>query len=348
MNCLNKEPDSSTNPSAEIVKALRVQLPGILATGEGVDEELAFKLGSLTGPEIFSLFPLSNQIRRYYCGTKIALCAIVNAKSGRCPEDCAYCAQSISYDTGVKTFPLLEVDELQLRVQAASGCKVENFSIVTSGTAVEQIEEQDRIVAMLKEIAALDIAPCASLGFLDKDMASRYRDAGLQHYHHNLETSRSFFPEICTTHDYERAVATVKTAKNAGLYVCSGGIMGLGESWSQRVELAMTLRELEVDSIPLNFLVPVKGTPLENEVGLSPWRALLTIMMFRFVCPTVDIRICGGRQRTFADYQSLVFAAGANGIMVGDYLTTSGRRWRDDERLLDDWQSFEGEGLVDD
>jgi len=347
MNCLNNESGRNAGSVCEIVTLLRDQLPAILATGAGIDEELALKLGTLAGPEIFSLLPLSNRIRRHYCGTDIALCAIVNAKSGRCPEDCAYCAQSISYDTGVQTFPLLEVDELRQRVQAAAGCKVENFSVVTSGTAVDQAAEQERIAAMLKEIAAFGIAPCASLGFLDQETAARYRAAGLQHYHHNLETARSFFPEICTTHDYDRAVATVKTAQVAGLYVCSGGIMGLGETWAQRVELALTLRELEVDSIPLNFLVPVKGTPLAEETGLSPWQALLTIMMFRFVCPTVDIRICGGRQRTFADFQSLVFAAGANGLMVGDYLTTSGRRWSDDERLLYDWQQFESEGLVD-
>ncbi len=348
MSCKNNPTGRLADKTTKIVTALQSRLPAILKTGEGIDEELALALGTLSGPEIFSLFPLSNRIRRHYCGSQIALCAIVNAKSGRCPEDCAYCAQSAAYDTGVQTFPLMTVDELRTRAQAAAEHKVENFSVVTSGTAVDQTVEQDRIVAMFKEIAALGVDPCASLGFLDRDTAGRYRDAGLRHYHHNLESSRSFFPEICTTHDYERAAGTVKTAKAAGLYVCSGGIMGLGENWSQRVELALTLRELKVDSIPLNFLVPVKGTPLENHPGLSPWRALLTIMMFRFICPTVDIRICGGRQRTFADYQALIFAAGANGLMVGDYLTTSGRQWQDDERLLKDWQLFEREGLADD
>ncbi len=330
-----------------IIAELEVLLPEISATGAGIEKTLALAMGELAGPDIFSLLPLSNRLRRHFCGSKIALCAITNAKSGRCPEDCAYCAQSISYDTGVKTFPLITVAELAERARAAAACTVDNFSIVTSGTAVDCSAEQEKIIAMLQEISATGVGPCASLGFLDEATAARYRDAGLKHYHHNLETSRSFFKNICTTHDYERAVATVKTAKDVGLYVCSGGIMGLGESWAQRVELALTLRELKVDSIPLNFLVPVSGTPLAEEPGLTPFVALLTMAMFRFVCPTVDIRICGGRQRTFGDFQSFIFAAGANGLMIGDYLTTSGRQWSDDQRLLKDWRAFELEAAGD-
>ncbi len=326
-----------------VIADLDFLLPKICDNGEGIDEGLALKMGTLSGLDIFSLLPLSNRLRRHFCGSEIALCAIINAKSGRCPEDCAYCAQSIAYDTGVATFPLIDTVELAKRVREAAACAVDNFSIVTSGTAVESLAEQEQIIEMLKEITGAGVAPCASLGFLEAATAARYHAAGLKHYHHNLETSRSFFKHICTTHDYDRAIATVKTAKAAGLYVCSGGIMGLGESWAQRVELALTLRELKVDSIPLNFLVPVSGTPLADEPGLSPFQALLTIAMFRFVCPVVDIRICGGRERTFGDFQSLLFAAGANGLMVGNYLTTSGRQWSDDQRLLADWQAFESE-----
>lgn len=325
----------------EVLSLLTSRIPQLLNDATGIEEDLALSLENLKGSEIFSLLPLTNRVRRYHCGQKIALCAITNAKSGRCPEDCAFCAQSISYDTGVETFPLIDLAGLVGRAQEAAACGVENFSIVTSGTAVDCAQEQARVRAMLKEISGLEMAPCASLGFLDESSALQYRDAGLKHYHHNLETSRSFFPQICTSHDYEMAVATVKTAKAAGLYVCSGGIMGLGESWAQRVELALTLRELQVDSIPLNFLQPVKGTPLADEPGLTPFQALLTIAMFRLVCPTCDIRICGGRQRTFGDFQSFLFAAGANGLMVGNYLTTSGRQWQDDRRFLDDWAVFD-------
>lgn len=329
------------NKIDESIAVVTALMPQLLNDAEGIDEKLALSLGTLTGPDIFSLLPLTNRIRRQHCGRKIALCAITNAKSGRCPEDCSFCAQSVSYDTGVDTFPLIRVTELVERVREAAVCGVENFSIVTSGTAVDDSVEQAEIMAMLVKIEEEKISPCASLGFLDAATASRYRQAGLKHYHHNLETARSFFSQICTTHDYEKAVTTVKTAKEAGLYVCSGGIMGLGESWAQRVELALTLRELRVDSIPLNFLQPVKGTPLEDQPGLTPFQALLTIAMFRLVCPASDIRICGGRQRTFGDFQSWIFAAGANGLMVGNYLTTSGRQWQDDQRLLTDWAAFD-------
>ena len=328
------------NKTDKIVANVVARMPQLLKDAKGVDEELALSLGTLAGPEIFSLLPLTNRVRRQHCGQKIVLCAITNAKSGRCPEDCAFCAQSISYETGVETFPLIQVSELVERADAAAVCGVENFSIVTSGTAVDDLAEQAEIMEMLKKIGELKMAPCASLGFLDAETAVSYRQAGLKHYHHNLETARSFFSQICTTHDYEKAVATVKTAKQSGLYVCSGGIMGLGESWAQRVELALTLRELQVDSIPLNFLQPVSGTPLEDQPGLTPFQALLTIAMFRLVCPASDIRICGGRQRTFGDFQSWIFAAGANGLMVGNYLTTSGRQWPDDQRLLNDWAAF--------
>ena len=334
------------NKIDEIIAALTAQMPQLLSDAKGIDGDLALSLGTLIGSDVFSLLPLSNRVRRHHCGQKIALCAITNAKSGRCPEDCAFCAQSISYDTGVEIFPLIKVAELTERAREAAVCGVENFSIVTSGTAVDNPDEQAEIIAMLKKIEAQEMAPCASLGFLDAVTARRYRQAGLKHYHHNLETARSFFPQICTTHDYEKAVTTVKTAKDAGLYVCSGGIMGLGESWAQRVELALTLRELRVDSIPLNFLLPVNGTPLADEPGLTPFQALLTIAMFRLVCPACDIRICGGRQRTFGDFQALLFPAGANGLMVGNYLTTSGRQWQDDCRLLSDWAVFD-EGLID-
>ncbi len=329
--------------SDAIITEVARQMPRLLA-GEPLNGDLAFDLGKLEGPAVFRLFDFSNRLRRHHCGARIALCAIVNAKSGRCPEDCAFCAQSVAYDTGVETFPLIGVEELERRVDDAAARGVENFSVVTSGTAVSDSGEQARVAQMLERIAARGLGPCASLGFLDEDAAGRYRRAGLKHYHHNLETARSFFPGICSSHDYERAVATVRTAKAAGFYVCSGGIMGLGENWGHRVELARTLAGLDVDSIPLNFLQPVPGTPLEDQPGLGPLEGLLTVALFRFLNPARDIRICGGRQRTFGDFQSLLFAAGANGLMVGNYLTTVGRQWEDDRRLLRDWREFDPAG----
>jgi len=324
---------------ANIIEKISNQLPGMKNSGEGIAEELALALGSLSREEFFALLPLTDQLRRHFCGPKIALCAIANAKSGKCPENCAYCAQSSHYQTAAKTFPLVEVDELLAAAAQAEKHGVSHFSVVTSGTKVADADEIQRIREMIAGIKKLGMGPCASLGFLDAETASAYRDDGLAHYHHNLETARSHFPEICTTHTYDRAVQTVKTARDAGMYVCSGGIIGMGESWSQRVELALTLRQLQVDSIPLNFLQPVAGTPLGDQPAPGAFSCLLTVAMFRLVCPTRDIRICGGRERNFPDAQAMLFAAGANGMMVGDYLTTSGRQWEDDQRLLQEWGS---------
>lgn len=320
-----------------IIKKISDRLPEIKRSGEGIDEKLALELESLSREEFFALLPLTNQLRRHFCGPGIALCAIANAKSGKCPENCAYCAQSSHYQTAVKTFPLVKVDELLAAAAQAGKHGVSHFSVVTSGTKIADVAEIQRIRKMIAGIKKLGMGPCASLGFLDADTARAYREAGLEHYHHNLETARSYFPEICTTHTYDRAVRTVKTAKDAGMYVCSGGIIGMGESWAQRVELALTLEKLQVDSIPLNFLQPVVGTPLGAQPALGSFSCLLTVAMFRLVCPTRDIRICGGRERNFPDAQAMLFAAGANGIMVGNYLTTSGRQWEDDRRLLDEW-----------
>jgi biotin synthase len=319
------------------VEKISSLLPGMKKSGEGIDEELALALGSLSREKFFALLPLTDQLRRHFCGPKIALCAIANAKSGKCPENCAYCAQSSHYQTAVKTFPLVEVDELLAAAAQAGKHGVTHFSVVTSGTKVADNGEIQRIREMIAGIKQLGMGPCASLGFLDADTARTYREAGLDHYHHNLETARSHFSEICTTHTYDRAVETVKTAKDAGMYVCSGGIIGMGESWNQRVELALTLKELQVDSIPLNFLQPVAGTPLGDQPAPGAFSCLLTVAMFRLVCPTRDIRICGGRERNFPDAQAMLFAAGANGIMVGNYLTTSGRQWEDDQRFLREW-----------
>ncbi|MBN2231348.1 MAG: biotin synthase BioB [Deltaproteobacteria bacterium] len=324
------------NPNA-VVAAIHARLPRILDTGEGLDADLALAVLALDAAGLFALLPLTDRLRRHFRGGEIVRCAIANVKSGRCPENCAYCAQSAHYDTTVKTFPLRPAADVMLQAAAAREHGAANFSFVTSGTAVDREEEITAIEEMIAGLRRQGIAPCASLGFLTSETAARYRRAGLRHYHHNLETARSFFPSICTTHTYDNAVATVRAAKTVGLYVCSGGIIGMGESRAQRVELAETLRDLEVDSIPLNFLHPIPGTPLAGRPVPGARESLLTVALFRLVCPTRDIRVCGGRPAAFADAQAMIFAAGANGLMIGDYLTTSGRQWADDERLLAVW-----------
>ena len=197
--------------------------------------------------------------------------------------------------------------------------------MVTSGHSLSS-KEIDSIGDTAEEInKKTDLSVCASLGQLTEPMASKLKQKGVTTYHHNLETAESYFNQICTTHNYDEDICTLKTAKSAGLKICSGGILGLGESWAQRVELAFTLKKLDVDSIPINFLNPIPGTRMENRPLLPPMEALKSIAIFRFINPDKDIIICGGREKTLGDFQSWVFIAGANGIIVGNYLTTKGR-----------------------
>lgn len=265
------------------------------------------------------------------------LCSIINAKSGRCMENCAFCAQSAHHNSSPPVYPLKSQQEIvegaRLADQEGSHC----YGIVTSGTRPEAGREFDTILAAIREIRArFDIEPSASLGLLTEDLAKALADAGCITYHHNLETARSFFPQICTTHAYEEDVTTVRLAKAAGMKVCCGGIFGLGESDAQRVELAATLRDLNVDSVPLNFLNPIQGTPLENQRSLSPMDCVRAITMFRYFLPDKPISVCGGREPNLRELQSWIFMAGASGTMVGNYLTTSGRDRQIDMQMFAD------------
>ncbi len=271
------------------------------------------------------LIMCANKIREKYKKNNIFTCSIINAKSGRCSEDCAFCAQSAFHKTGVETYPLLKKEKMvrdSIRMEKAGATK---YSMVTSGHSLSS-KEVDYIGHAAEEInRKTNLSVCASLGQLTKPMATRLKEKGVTTCHHNLETAGSYFDQVCTTHEYDEDIQTVKTAKSAGLKVCSGGILGLGETWEQRVELAFTLKELDVDSIPINFLNPIPGTRMENRSLLPPMEALKSIAIFRFINPDKDITICGGREKTLGDFQSWVFMAGANGVMIGNYLTTKGR-----------------------
>jgi biotin synthase len=204
--------------------------------------------------------------------------------------------------------------------------RAREFGIVTSGKAVADSEEVERIAEAIAEIAALGIHPCISPGLTDEAALQRWKEAGLTRYHHNLEAAPSFFPAVCSTHRIEEDIESLQAAKAAGLPVCAGGIFGMGESWAQRVELALLLKELQVDSVPLNFLDPIPGTPMaETAPGIGPWEALKTIALFRLMMPDRRIIICGGRMKALGERQAEMFAAGANGLMIGNYLTTLGR-----------------------
>lgn len=305
--------------------------------------------GSLTAGQALSLVRKSEEnglslkalhhgaevIRQQFCGEQVELCAIVNAKSGRCAENCTFCAQSQHHQTAAPIYPLLGTDQLLEAAKRAEQGGARCFSLVTSGTRVLPGEEIDTLLRAIERIAMeCDLDPSVSLGFLDQQTATRLVDAGCVTYHHNLETARSFFANVCTSHDYQHAIDTVTVAGKAGLRVCSGGIFGLGESWAQRIELACTLRNLKIDSVPINFLTPVAGTPLENQPALSVDDCLTTISLFRYLLPQARISVCGGRQYQLKTRQNEIFKAGASGMMIGDFLTTAGSSLTGDQQLL--------------
>lgn len=271
--------------------------------------------------------------RKKYKGDKIELCAIVNAKSGKCSEDCIFCAQSSRYKTNASVYPLLDKYEVLKKAIDAKNHKVKRFSVVISGKRPSK-KEIKKIGEILESLRKNEINTCASVGLLEYDEVCYLREHGLQRLHCNIETSERFFPKICTTHSFSDKLRTIESAKKAGLSVCSGGVFGMGEEWSDRVDMAYFLKKLDVDSIPINFLTPIKGTPLEAQHPLSPIEALKIIALLRLILPEKDIRVCGGRP-LLCEFSSWIFLAGANALMTGDYLTTTGRSYIDDIKFIE-------------
>lgn len=298
------------------------------------DEALELSDSGMKQP--FHLMTAASEIREHHKGKEISLCGIVNAKSGRCPENCKFCAQSIHYRSGAPVYPLISAAEMveKARFVAENGARF--FGIVTSGKRISGRKEWEAIREAVKLIADLGIKVCASLGTIDRKKAVELKDAGLFRYHHNLETARSFFPNICTTHDYEEDVDAVRAAKETGLSTCCGGLIGLGENISHRIELAMTLRELDVDSVPVNILNPIPGTPLAGAPALPPMEILVTIAIFRFLLPEKDIKLCGGKEKNLRQLLPLGIVAGCNSWMTGNYLTTLGRDVSQDLEMIRD------------
>ena len=315
--------------------------------GGTITEDEALHLATATGTDRYALFMAASTVKEHFVGSKVSLCSIINAKSGRCAENCAFCAQSSHHSSEIPVYPLVDEESLVAGAHAAEKCGSICYGIVTSGTGISPGEELDRICRALERIRKeTSIAPSCSLGILDDQTAKILKTAGSVTYHHNLETARSFFPQICTTHDYEMDVATVRAAKSAGMNVCSGGIFGLGETVAQRIEMALTLRELSVDSVPLNFLNPIAGTRLADASNITPQECLVTIALYRLLLPEKVITVCGGREKNLRDLQSWMFFAGASGTMVGNYLTTTGRNTDDDWQMLSDLE-LEVEGCCD-
>lgn len=301
--------------------------------GQGLTREQALYLACLPEEESPRLFGAADRVRRQFRGTTIDLCSIINAKSGACSEDCSFCAQSSASAAAINCYGL--VDPLKVLEAAALARRggARRFCIVTSGRRVSAAELRS-IGAMLTGVRAEGLLPCATLGLLHEEELRLLKAAGLQRYHNNLETSRSFFPDVCSTHTWDEKVETLRAARAAGLSVCSGGIFGLGETWEDRIDLAFALKELSPDSVPINFLSPIAGTRLSERPPLSPLEALRIISLYRLILPEKEIRVCGGRLQTLGELHALVFFAGADGLLTGDYLTTLGRNFEDDRRLI--------------
>lgn len=296
-----------------------------------VTPEEALRLAQLPPGQTLALLEAAGLARTLLHPGTAYRCGILNAKSGRCPENCAFCAQSKHHRTNAPEYPLVESEKLEKAALTLEREGVARFGIVTSGRGPSNKDIEALAAALSKLRGKTRIGFCASLGILNAERARALAQAGFTRYHHNLETSRSYFPKICSTHDYALDVETVRTAKRAGMCTCSGGLFGLGESWRDRIELAYTLSELEVDSIPVNFLIAVPGTPLEKMPPLKPEEALRIIAMLRLINPTKDIVICGGRNHILGDrWEAWVYAAGANVVMTGDYLTRPGNAFETD------------------
>ncbi len=258
-------------------------------------------------------------------GLKMGLCTISNARSGSCSEDCAFCAQSKSARTNAPVYPLKSRDELLMEAEEAKKSGASRFSIVTSGRgpSERQVQEVAQRVAEIREKVGIEV--CCSLGIMSKSKIKTLKDAGISRYHHNLEASEEFFPTICSTHTFDQRVDTIRKAKECGLEICSGGIIGLGESEFHRFSMARTLSGLGVDSVPINILVPIEGTRLQGLKPLAVGDILRTIAMFRIMIPECALRIAGGRESALGQMQALAFMAGADAMLIGGYLTTRGR-----------------------
>ena len=301
----------------------------------GIDKETALMLSEIKGTEVFDLFVSANRTRAEFHGNNVDLCSIINAKSGACPEDCSFCAQSAHSKTNTEVYPLINQERILEAATSARKNGVKRFCIVTSGKKPSN-KELDEICNFISALKAPGLLPCATLGMLDNDQLKQLKDAGLNRYHHNLETSEAFFDEICTTHTYKDKMRTIESAKSTGLSICSGGIFGLGESWEDRIDMAFALKEIGVDSVPINFFTPAKGTPLDTRESLVPLEALKIIAIYRLILSDCGIRICGGRPATLRDLNSHIFLAGANGLLIGNYLTTLGRNPEDDLQMIKD------------
>jgi biotin synthase len=297
----------------------------------------AEQLTKVADADIVLLMAYANKIRQHYCGSKVDLCGILNARSGMCSEDCKFCSQSVYHQTASPVYPLQSAAALVSMAKQAQAGGARRISIVTSGKGMENDPDFADILVILKAIIIeTGLQVCANLGTLSFSQAKQLAAIGIKRYAHNIETSERFYPEVCSTHPYSERMNTIAAARAAGLELCTGGIIGLGEGWQDRLAMAFALRELGVESVPVNILNPLPGTALEHLCPPPPLEILKTFALFRFILPSAVIRPAGGRELNLRDFQGSVMLSGANGLIVGNYLTFSGRDTAADLRMVTD------------
>ncbi|MDP8230342.1 MAG: biotin synthase BioB [Candidatus Gorgyraea atricola] len=286
--------------------------------------------------ELPFLMHAADTVRREHCGNKMNLCSLINAKSGLCSEDCKFCAQSARHNTGCEVYSLVSVEKMIDAAKKAKEIGAANFCIVISGEGPtkEEFEDIKKAIARIKKDVGIKVD--CSLGRLDEAMIRELKELGIDRYNHNLETSENFYKEICTTHAYKNRLDMVGMLKDAGLGPCCGGIIGMGEGVEDRLKLLFTLKELGVKCVPINILNPRKDTPLEDIQPLSPWEIIKTVAVFRLVLQDAIIKVAGGRELGLRDMQAMAFTSGANGMIIGGYLTTKGRSVEQDLQMARD------------
>ncbi|MEO5357385.1 MAG: biotin synthase BioB [Nitrospirae bacterium YQR-1] len=311
-----------------------IKLKDKVLEGKSLTKSEAMQICSLQSSRLYELMAAASAIREHHRGDFIDLCSIVNAKSGGCSEDCSFCAQSYESKAEIERYPLRSYKEVAAAALSAKRNGAARFCLVTGGKRVLE-GEIEKLSVMVKSISTEGLLTCATLGLLDDNSIITLRDSGLNRYHHNIETSERFFPQVCSSHTFKDKVKTIEAVKSSGLSLCSGGIFGLGETWEDRVDMAFFLRDIEADSVPINFLTPIAGTKMANSTTLNPTDALKIIGLYRFILPHREIRICGGRMQTLGEFNSFIFMAGADGLLIGNYLTTTGRPPYEDTRFIE-------------
>lgn len=300
--------------------------------GESVTREEAAWLAGY--PDLDAICDAANEISRRWQGNFVDSCSIVNARSGLCGEDCKWCAQASRHHTGCQTYNFLDPEEVMQAAEANDREGIRRFSLVTSGRAVTG-SDLDKFCDMFKTLSEkTDLYLCASMGLLGETEMRKLKDAGVKRYHCNMETSEEYFKKLCTTHSPQDKHRTIRAARAAGLEVCSGGIIGMGETMADRIDFAFELRDLDVDSIPINILNPIKGTPLESTPLISEEDIIRTVAVFRFILPTKSLRFAGGRMRLSHDSMLRIMTGGVNGVLMGDMLTTVSNTIADDRILF--------------